>query len=166
MASSDEGVSTPKRGQGQKIPLRLRTRRNPYHEEYDYTRVLQYFSDDEGDDSMRVEEDEEGKAGDASGSDGGSEYHVSDDGDSDVHDDDFSDDGLDVGYAEDVLFEKELQKGKGKQRGKCVRMVVHGRIMRGRARGDARGQGRARKGLGGREWGRGHAVGRGGGGGG
>ena len=61
MASSDEGVSTPKRGQGKKIPLRPRTRRNPYPEEYDYTRELQYFSDDEGDDSMRVEEDEEGR---------------------------------------------------------------------------------------------------------
>ena len=145
MASSDEGVSTPKRGQGKKIPLRLRTRRNPYPEEYDYTRVLQYFSDDEDDDSMRVEEDEEGEAGDASASDSGSEYHVSvDDGDSDVHDDDFSDDGLDVGHAEDVLFEKELQKDKAKQRGKHVRRVVHGRIRRGRARG----QGRTGKGLG------------------
>ena len=49
-----------KRGQGKKIPLRPRTRRNPYPEEYDCTRVLQYFSDDEDDDSMRVEEDEGG----------------------------------------------------------------------------------------------------------
>ena len=160
MASSDEGVSTPKRGQGKKIPLRPHTRRNPYPEEYDYTRVPQYFSDDEGDDSMHVEEDEEGEAGDASGSDGGSEYHVSDDGDSDVHHDDSSDDGLDVGYADDVLLEKEREKDKGKQRGKRMRRVVHGRIMRGRARGDVRGQGRARKGLGGRKRGRGHAVGR------
>ena len=141
MASSDEGVSTPKRGQGKKIPLRPRTRRNPYPEEYDYTRVLQYFSDDEDDDSMRVEEDEEGEAGDASANDSGSEYHVSD---SDVHDDDFSDDGLDVGYEEDVAFQKELQKDKAKQRGKRVRRVVHGRIMRGRGRG----QGRAGKGSG------------------
>ena len=59
MASSDEDVSVPKYRKGMKIPLDTRTQRNPYPQEYDYTRVLQYFSDEEKEDSME-EEDEEG----------------------------------------------------------------------------------------------------------
>ena len=66
MASSDEDAPTPKcaRGsgkvqRGRKIPFLTFTEERSYPPDYDYTRVLDYFSDEDRDESSHEEEEEE-----------------------------------------------------------------------------------------------------------
>ena len=160
MASSDEDAPTPKRDRGsgkvqrgRKINFLTFTEERSYPPDYDYTRVLDYFSDKDRDESSHEEEEEEevGDDSDADASDdcGSDDVDVGsgdgdDDGDSSDDDDD---DGVDFGYREDREFEKE-------QRGKQVRRAARGRLTRGRGlrgRGRARGQGRVGGRRGGKE---------------
>ena len=159
MASSDEDAPTPKRARGsgkvqrgRKIPFLTFTEERSYPPDYDYTRVLDYFSDEDRDESSHEEEEEEeeeeevGDDSDADASDdcGSDDVDVGggdgdDDGDSSDDDDD---DGVDFGYREDR---------------KQVRRAARGRLTRGRGsrvRGRAHGQGR----VGGRRGGRKHSA--------
>ena len=148
MASSDEDAPTPKRARGsgkvqrgRKIPFLTFTEERSYPPDYDYTRVLDYFSDEDREESRHEEEEEEEEVGDDSDADASDDGDVGggdgdDDGDSSDDDDDDDDGGgVDYGYREDREFEKE-------QRGKQVRRAVTGRLTRGR--GCSRGRGRAR----------------------
>ena len=149
MASSDEDAPTPKhpRGRGnvrrgRRIPFLTFTEERSYPQDYDYTRVLDYFSDEDREESSHEEEEEEvGDDSDADASDDGDVGGGDGDDDGDSSDDDHDDhDGVDYGYCEDREFEKE-------QRGKQVRRAATGRVTRGRGRsrgrGCARGEGRA-----------------------
>ena len=147
MASSDDDAPTPKRARGsvkvqrgRKIPFLTFSEERSYPEEYDYTRVLDYFSEEDRDESSHEEEEE---VGDVSDSDASDEDYVGggdgdDDGASSDDDGDSSDDdgdyGVDFGYLEDRELEKE-------RRGKQVRRAARGRLARGRG---SRVGGRAR----------------------
>ena len=134
MASSDEDAPTPKRARGsvkvqrgRKIPFLTFTEERSLPEDYDYTRVLDYFSDEDRDESSHDEEEEVGDVSDADASDdrGSDDDYVGggdgDDDDGDSSNDD--DDGVDFGYREDRDFEKE-------RRGKQVRRAARGRLTR------------------------------------
>ena len=112
---------------GRKIPFLTFTEERSFPEDYDYTRVLDYFSDEDRDASSHDEEEEEeeevGDVSDADASDdrGSDDDYVGggdgdDDGDSSDDDDD---DGIDFGYREDRELEKE-------RRGKQVRRAAQG----------------------------------------
>ena len=142
MASSDDDAPTPKRARGsvkvqrgRKIPFLTFSEERSYPEDYDYTRVLDYFSDEDIDESSHDEEEEVGDVSDADASD---EDYVGGGDSSDDDDDDDDDDDGDFGYLEDRELEKE-------RRGKQVRRAARERLTRGRGsrvRGRARGQGR------------------------
>ena len=152
MASSDEDAPTSKRARGsvkvqrgRKIPFLTFTEEHSFPQDYDYTRVLDYFNgEDRNESSHDDDDDEEEEVGDVSDADtsvdrGSDDDYVGggeDDDDGDSSDDD-DDDGVDFGYREDHDFEKE-------RRGKQVRRAARGRLTRGRGscgRGRARGQG-------------------------
>ena len=66
MASSDEDAPTPKRARGsgkvqrgRKVPFLTFTEESNYPPNYDCTRVLDYFSDDDRDKNSHEEEEEE-----------------------------------------------------------------------------------------------------------
>ena len=153
MASSDVDAPTPKCAQGsvkvqrgRKIPFLTFTEERSFPEDYDYTRVLDYFSDEDRDESSHDDDEEEEEVGDVSDADASDDRGSDDDyvgggdgdDDGDSSDDDDDADGVVFRGRENCELEKE-------RRGKQGRRAARGRLTRGRGscgRGHARGQGR------------------------